>query len=434
MKWNLFAFAVLAVAFASAGAAAQEAVELQPASETSRFIFSTLLLVASGAATFLLLAGFAAREAGLVQAKNSGAAGVKILVLASVSALASWLIGYNLAFSVEPGGFIGNFSIFAPDDSDLSAQGRAAAARFLFMTSATAIAAAAFSGALAERLKFWPLAIFAAAYAAVIFPIVAGWDWGGGYLEARWRFADFAGATLVHSSAGWAALAGAVIIGPRLARYHDGEPVSWPAASPALTAIGGILAWLGWFGLVAGAHLALASAQDAVALARIIANAHLAAAAGVVVAAALTSIIYKKVEIPIVVNGAIGAMVAISGGPIEPALWQAVVIGAFSGVIVTVTGPLLDRFRIDDVVGAVPTHLLCGIWGTMIIPWTNASASYLGQAAGVVIVGAFSLSMSILMWTFLRYTIGVRASPSREAGGLDALELGLEAAPRFPKF
>lgn len=434
MKPKLFAFLTASLALLAAGAAAQDAAEIQPASETSRFIFSTLLSLASAAATLLLLAGLAAREAGLVQAKNAGAAGVKILVLGSVCALASWLVGYNLAFSVEPGGFLGDFSVWTPDDSDPAELGRAAASRWLFMASAGAVAAASISGALAERLKFWPLAIFAAGFAAIIFPVAAGWDWGGGYLEARWRFSDFAGATLVHSSAGWAALAGAVIIGPRMARYHGGEPAPWTASSPALAALGGLFIWLGWFGLVGGAQLALSSALDAVALTRALVNSQLAASAGVVVAAALTSIIYQKVELPIVVNGAIGGLVAISGGPIEPALWQAVVIGAFSGVIVTVTGPLLDRFRIDDVVGAVPAHLLCGVWGTMIVPWTNESADYLGQSAGVVIVGAFSLSMSILFWTFLRYTVGVRATPSREAGGLDAAELGLESAPRFPRF
>lgn len=433
MNFRIPATCAAALALLAAGASAQEPADLQPASETSRFIFSTLLLLVSGAATLLLLAGLAAREAGIVQAKNAGAAGVKSLVLGSVCALASWLVGYHLAFSVEPGGFLGGFAIWTPDDEDPGGLGRASAARWLFMTSAAAVAAASISGALAERLKFWPLAIFAAGFAAVIFPVAAGWDWGGGYLEARWRFSDFAGATLVHSAAGWAALAGAVIVGPRLARYHDGEPAPWPAASPALAAIGGLFIWLGWFGLVAGAQLALTSAQDAVALARLFVNSHLAAAAGVVAAAALTSLIYKKVELPIVVNGAIGGLVAISAGPVEPALWQAAVVGAFSGVIVTVTGPLLDRFRIDDVVGAVPAHLVCGVWGTMIVPWANESATYLGQAAGAVIVGAFALSMSILFWTFLRYTVGVRATPSREAGGLDAAELGLESAPRFPR-
>jgi Amt family ammonium transporter len=426
----------LALAVALLGAAlpalAQDPVELQPATETSRFVISTLVLLAASAAGVLAVAGLAAREAGFVQAKNAGAAGLKAIAIASVCALVAWAVGYGLIYSVEPGGFLGDFRIWTPDDVDPSIRGRGSAAHWLFMVSACAISAIIYAGALAERIRLWPLILFTGAFAALVFPVAAGWSWGGGYLAAAWRFSDFAGATLIHSVGGWAALAGAVIVGPRLARYGETGPLPWPPGNPAMAALGALLVWIGAVGFSFGAHGAVNSANDAIALARIGANSTISAAAGVVVAAFLTTVIYRKIELPIVVNGAIGGLAAIAAGPVAPELWQAIVIGAFSGAIVTVTGPLLDRFHIDDPVGAIPAHLLCGVWGSLIVPWCDEKATYLGQVAGIVIVGAYALTMSILIWTLLRYTIGARAAAELELSGADAAELGLEAAPRFP--
>jgi Amt family ammonium transporter len=231
----------------------------------------------------------------------------------------------------------------------------------------------------------------------------------------------------VHVCGGWAALAGAVIVGPRLARYEGDEPRDLPAANAGLVAMGGALAWIALMGLGASALGSLARAEDGVAIATILINSHLAAAGGVVVAIILTEIIYKRADLVILVNAGIAALIAISAGPISPTTWQAVIIGAFSGAIVTVTRPLLDRLRIDDAVGALPTHLLCGIWGVLIVPWSNEEATYLGQLAGIVIVSAFSLTMSILLWTVLRYTVGVRVAADREIAGLD---MRAAAAPK----
>lgn len=420
------ALAIIALVLLGAGpAGAQEPVELQPATESSRFIFSTLLTLAAGAGAMLLLAGFAAREAGVVRPKNAGAGALKAVALVAVSSLAAWLVGYNLVFSVEPGGFLGDFSVFAPNGKD--ADPSSDSARFLYVALAGATGMAVVAGAVAERIRFWPFLVFAAAYAALIFPITASWVWGEGYLAAAWKFSDFAGANLIHACGGWAALAGAVIVGPRLARYDGGEPREQRPGNPGLLAVGGLLVWLGLFALLAGGQEGMTTAADSMALSRVIVNAQLAAAAGVLAAIVLTEIIYKRADLNILLNGAIGGLVAISAGPLEPALWQAAIIGAFSGAIVTVTGPLLDRFRVDDAVGVLPAHLLCGIWGALIVPWSNESTTYLGQAAGVVIVAAFSLTMSILLWTLLRYTAGVRVSPERELAGLD---LKGEASPR----
>ncbi|NWG71618.1 MAG: ammonium transporter [Parvularculaceae bacterium] len=416
---------ILLLGLFASPAVAQEATELQPATETSRFIFTSLLALAAGAGLILLLAGFAAREAGVVRAKNAGASAVKAVALVAVSSLAAWLVGYNLIFSVEAGGFLGDFSVWAPNEEGASAISDAA--RFLYVALGGAAGAAILAGAVAERIRFWPFLVFTAAYASLVFPIAASWTWGGGYLAAAWKFVDFGGASLVHACGGWAALAGAVIVGPRLARYDGEEPRVQPPSNPGLAAVGGLLIWLGLFAFMAGALPSLSAAADAMALARIFVNAQLAAAAGVVAAIALTEIIYKRPDLNTLINGAIGGLVAISAGPAEPALWQAAIIGAFSGAIVTVTRPLFDRFRIDDAAGVLPAHLLCGIWGALIVPWSNENATYLGQAAGVVVTAAFSLTMSILIWTLLRYTVGLRVSPERELAGLD---LRGEAAPK----
>jgi Amt family ammonium transporter len=415
MKRFTLAVAVLAVSFGAA--LAQEPAEMQPATETAQLLFNTLLSLAAGAAAMLLLGGLCAREAGLVRAKNAGATGVKALALIAVCSLASWLVGFNLATTVEPGGFLGDFARWGGAGKDPTPPDEAA--RFVHLALAGATGMAIVSGATAERLRFWPFLLFAAAYAGLIFPIAASWKWGEGYLETNWKFVDFAGATLIHACGGWAALAGAVMAGPRLARYDGGEPREQQPHNPGLAAFGGILAWLGLFALVLTAQTSYATADDAATAARIALNALLAGAAGVFAAIVLTEIIYKRAELSILINGAVGGLAALSAGPAEPALWQAAIIGAFSGVIVTVTGPLLDRFRIDDAAGVIPAHLLCGVWGTLIVPWTNENATYLGQLAGVTIVGAFSLSMSILLWTLLRYTLGVRVGAERELAGLD---------------
>lgn len=419
---RLAAAAMLALTFVQA-AQAQDAAEMQPASEASRYLFSTLLMLASGAASMLLIAGLLAREAGLVQARSAGSSALRTIAVLALSALLMWLLGFNLIFRIEPGGFLGTLAIWSPDDSDPATAGLAAASRWFFVATGAAIAATIIAGALAERVRLWSFLIFAAAFMSAIFPVVASWDWGKGYLEEVWRFADFSGATIVHSCGGWAALAGAVIVGPRLNRYlSEGAPRSLPS-NPVLVAMGGLLIWVGWFGFCGGALGSLGAVADAVALSRVVVNSTLAAAAGSLAAIALNSIIYKKVELQTAVNGAVGGLVAISAGPIDPALWQGVVIGAFSGVIVTLTGPLLDRFRIDDAAGVVPAHLVCGLWGTLIVPWANEEASYMGQLAGVVIIGAYALTMSILFWTVLRYTIGVRLPPERERSGVDLEEL-----------
>ena len=253
-------------------------------------------------------------------------------------------------------------------------------------------------------------------------------------MDANFAFSDFAGSTLVHSTGGWAALAGAIVIGARTGRFNaDGSVTSFPGSSIPLATLGAFILWLGWFGFNGGSQLALGSALDSVAISNIFINTNLAAAAGVMFAMITSQLLYGKVDIVVALNGAIGGLVAITAEPLAPSIGAAVFIGAVGGILVAVTTPLLLKMKIDDVVGAIPAHLVCGIWGTMIVPLTNSDASYFGQFVGVISVAIFAFAASYITWTVLKYTIGLRVTVDDELAGMDVTEFGLEAYPEFNK-
>jgi Amt family ammonium transporter len=421
-------FAVPIVILATPPALAQEAT---PASETSVFLFNTLFLLFCGVLVMFMSAGFCMLQSGMVRAKNAAAICLKNIAAYSLAGIMVWLVGYHLIYGVEAGGFLGKFALWAPHDIDPVGEGVASSSSFFFQMVFVATAASIVSGALAERVKIGAFLIFTMALTGLIYPIAASWDWGKGYLDTEWKFFDFAGSTIVHSTGGWAALAGALIIGARRGKFQGGHVTPMPGSNLPLAALGVFILWLGWFGFNAGSQLAFGAIGDAIAVATIVVNTNMAAAGGVLAAIIMTAMIYKRVDLTIVLNGAIGGLVSITADPLSPAIWQAVLIGAFGGVIVTVGVPLLDRLKIDDVVGAIPAHLFCGIWGTLVVPWSNAEASLLGQVVGVLMVGAFVFGMSALVWVTLKYSIGVRVSAEREQLGLDKAELGLEAYPHF---
>jgi Amt family ammonium transporter len=254
-----------------------------------------------------------------------------------------------------------------------------------------------------------------------------------GWLNAK-GFVDFAGSTTVHAAGGWAALVGALILGPRLGRYNkDGRVRPMPGSSMPLATLGTFILWFGWFGFNGASQLALGSGADAVAISNIFVNTNMAAAGGVMAAIVTTKILYKKVDLSMVLNGALAGLVSITAGPDTPLPLVAVVIGAVGGVLVVLSVPILDKFKIDDVVGAIPVHLVCGIWGTMAVPFTNSDASFATQALAVVSVGAFMTISSTVVWFALKFITGIRLSDEEEEMGADLAELGLEAYPEFGK-
>jgi Amt family ammonium transporter len=404
------------------------------AGETA-YIFNSLSFLVHGFLVLWMAAGFACLEAGLVRTKSVTTILLKNITLFSIAGIAFYLIGYNLMYDGVDGGFFGSISVWQADDSaalagDLSA-GYAASSDWFFQMVFVATAASIVSGALAERIKLWPFFAFVFFLTAIIYPIQGAWHWGGGWL-AEAGFADFAGSTLVHSVGGWAALTGAIILGPRRGKYDQkGKPQRIPASSLPLATLGTFILWLGWLGFNGGSQLAMGSASDVITISNIYVNTTMASAAGVVTAVLLTQLFSRRVNLTMVLNGALGALVSVTAGPDSPTVGEAMLIGAIGAALVTVTTPLLDRWKIDDVVGAIPVHLVAGVWGTMAVPLTNPDASFVTQVIGVAVIGLFVATASALAWLALRYTVGLRMSQAEEALGIDKVELGTLAYPEF---
>ena len=395
-------------------------------------IFNTLLFLVGGFLVMWMAAGFAMLEMGLVRKKNVSMQGLKNIALYSVAGIMFWFTGYNLMYTGVDGGFMGSFGPydFPGVGADAHEAGYSVASDWFFQMVFCATTASIVSGTLAERIKFWPFIIFTAILTGILYPITGSWQWGAGWLSEL-GFADFAGSTLVHSVGGWAALAGALILGARKGRFGpSGEVVPMPGSSIPLATLGMFILWLGWFGFNGASQLALGTIADAGDVSRIFVNTNLAAAAGAVTTIILLQVIYKKIDVTMVINGALAGLVSITAEPLAPSVPVALFIGAIGGVIVVFAVPLLDKLKIDDVVGAIPVHLLAGIWGTFITP-LSGSGNFGVQIVGIVAIGAFTMIVSAVVWMILKATMGIRTSEEDEALGLDKAEVGVEAYPEF---
>ena len=343
-----------------------------------------------------------------------------------------YLVGYGFMYN-EVNGFIGQPTLWNPEAEVSSADGYSKMSDWFFQMVFCATAMSIVSGTIAERIKLAPFFIFAVILTGIIYPIQGSWVWGGGFLDEM-GFSDFAGSTLVHSVGGWAALMGALIIGPRLGKYSSsGSVIAIPGSNLPLATIGTFILWFGWFGFNGGSQLALGSAADAAAMANVYVNTNMAACGGLVAAMTLASILYGKVDLTLALNGALAGLVSITAGPDVPYPWQAILIGAIGGILCTLAIPLLDKLKIDDVVGAISVHLVAGIWGTLVvgIPGLNGSGDFMTQLYGVVSIGLFVSIVSAVVWFILKTTVGLRPSEEEEMMGLDVSELGMEAYPEF---
>ncbi len=436
----IFALGFAGPAMGSAAALAQDAgsaavgaaIGVDP---ESAFILDTLLFLMTGFLVMFMAAGFAMLEAGMVRKKSVGTQCLKNIALFSIAGILYYLVGYNLMYEGVDGGFMGTLAIWTPDDSAATAgdfaTGHAASADWFFQMVFVATAASIVSGTVAERVRLWPFLAFTVVLTGFMYPLTGSWLWGGGWLS-QMGFADFAGSTLVHSVGGWAALAGALLLGARRGKYgRDGSIAPMPASSLPLATLGTFILWLGWFGFNGGSQLAMRSGADAIAIARIFVNTNMAAAGGVVAAMIVSQLTYGKIDLTLVLNGAIGGLVSITAEPLAPSPGTAMMIGAIGGILVVLTVPLLDRLEIDDVVGAIPAHLVCGIWGTLIVPFSNGNAGYGTQLLGILAVGAFTLAVSLALWSVLKRAVGIRIHEEDEERGIDQAELGMEAYPEF---
>jgi Amt family ammonium transporter len=426
---------VLAGLALAAPAAAQDAPAGVP--PETQYIFNSLSFLMHGFLVMWMAAGFAMLEAGLVRKRSVGTQLLKNVALFALAGIMYYLVGYNLMYSGVDGGWFGSFAVWGPSDSSdyatLVADGGAysSASDWFFQMVFVATAASIVSGALAERIRVWPFLLFTAVLTGLFYPITGAWQWGGGWLSEL-GFSDFAGSTLVHSVGGWAALAGALLLGARKGKFGaDGTMTPMLGSSLPLATIGTFILWLGWFGFNGGSQLAMGSGADIDAIAKIYVNTNLAAGGGLLAAIILCEILYKKIDLTFALNGAIAGLVSITAEPLAPTPGLAILIGAVGGVIVVFGVPLLDRLKIDDVVGAIPAHLFCGIWGTLAVPISNGDTSFATQAIGIAAIGVFTFLASLIVWAVIKATVGLRITEEDEEAGIDQVELGMEAYPEF---
>jgi Amt family ammonium transporter len=439
---KLLPIAAAAVALPSLGLAQEAEVPAAVPTDVVWILNSVLFLV-GGFLVFFMAAGFAMLEAGLVRSKNVTMQLTKNVALFSLASIFYYLIGYNLMYPLGDWAIDGVFSALFPAIGVLEAVGvdaagvddyayASTASDFFFQLMFCAATASIVSGTLAERIKLWPFLIFTIILTSIIYPLQASWKWGGGFLDEA-GFLDFAGSTVVHSVGGWAALVGALILGPRIGKYKDGKTIPMPGSNLTLATLGTFILWLGWFGFNGGSQLAMGSIGDVADVSRIFANTNTAAAGGAIVALILTQVLYKKPDLTMILNGALAGLVSITAEPLTPSLGAATIIGGIGGALVVFSVPLLDKLKIDDVVGAIPVHLVCGIWGTIAVVFTNGDASLGTQLYSIMVVGIFVSVSSAIVWFILKAVMGIRVSEEEEINGLDMAELGMEAYPEFSK-
>ena len=427
------------IALPSLGLAEEGPVAGVNASTDTIFILNSLLFLVGGFLVFWMAAGFAMLEAGLVRSKNVTMQLTKNIALFSLAAIFYYLVGYNLMYPGDGwtvSGILGAFGLAGLEPVGVGATDADAydyastGSDFFFQLMFCATTASIVSGTMAERIKLWPFLIFTIILTALIYPIQASWKWGGGFLDDA-GFLDFAGSTVVHSVGGWAALTGALILGPRIGKYKNGKTIPIPGSNLTLATLGTFILWLGWFGFNGGSQLAMGTVGDVADVSRIFANTNTAAAGGAIATLILTQLLYKKPDLTMTLNGALAGLVSITAEPLTPSLGAATLIGMVGGVIVVFAVPFLDKLKIDDVVGAIPVHLLAGIWGTIAVVFTNADASLGTQLYSIVVVGIFTVVVSAVVWFVLKATLGLRVDEETEINGLDMAELGMEAYPEF---
>ena len=423
-KYLGYFFAGTAVYFGFAGLGYAETT----VSAETQYIFNTLLFLMSCFLVMWMAAGFAMLESGLVTSKSVSAICAKNIGLYSIAGLMFWLVGYNLAYGIPEGGYIGSFTPWS--DGSAVDTGYSDGSDWFFQMVFCATTMSIVSGTLAERIKIWPVFLFAAILTGIIYPIEMGWQWGGGWLSAA-GFSDFAGSTLVHAAGGAAALAGAIVLGARTGRFGTSGGIKsmtpFAASSIPLATLGVFILWLGWFGFNGGSQLAAGTFDDVTSVATIYINTNLAAGGGVMTAAVISRLLGGKTDVVMMLNGAIAGLVAITAEPLTPSPLAAIFIGAIGGLVMYFSTKLLFKLKIDDVVGAIPAHLVAGVWGTLAVPLTNGDVSFGAQFLGTISIVVFVFVVSLIVFQIMKATIGLRISKEAERLGTDKAEVGVVA-------
>ena len=397
-------------------------------SAESQYIFNSLAFYIGGVLVAFMAAGFCMLESGLVTNKSVSTIAAKNIGKFAICSIIFFLFGYQMAYGIPEGGYIGSFSMWS-EGSKIDT-GYSDSSDWFFQTMFVCATVSIVSGAVAERIKIWPFFVFAVIMSGFIYPISMGWQWGGGWLSSA-GFSDFAGSTLVHACGGAAALAGVIVLGARSGRFSGSGAkrvmVPFAASSIPLTTLGTFLLWFGWFGFNGMSQLAMGTFDDVTAISKIAVNTHLAGAAGTFAGAAVSRLIGGKTDVIMMLNGALAGLVAITAEPLTPSPVAALVIGATGAVIMYFGTKMLENFGLDDVVGAIPVHMFAGIFGTLIVPFTNGDTSFGTQFVGTLSVVAFSFVLSYGVFLALKSTIGLRISKEAEKLGTDKAEIGVVA-------
>ncbi|MCK0714973.1 ammonium transporter [Chromohalobacter sarecensis] len=409
----------------------EDITQLSYALDTFYFLICAVLVM-------WMAAGFAMLEAGLVRAKNTAEILTKNVALFAISCTMYLLFSYHLMYSSGAGGFLPSLGFLLGGENtvdqvmgsngDIYYSNRA---DFFFQVVFVATAMSIVSGAVAERMKLWAFLAFAVVMTAIIYPTSGYWTWGGGWL-AELGYSDYAGSGIVHMAGAAAALAGVLVLGPRKGKYgKNGSIYAIPGSNLPLATLGTFILWMGWFGFNGGSELMVSNIDSANNMAQVLVNTNAAAAGGVIAALILAKIWFRKADLTMALNGAIAGLVAITADPLSPTGLGAMLIGAVGGLLVVASIVVLDKLKIDDPVGAISAHGVAGLWGVLVVPLTNASASFGAQIIGALAIFLWCFIASLIVWLIIKAVMGVRVSEEEEYEGVDLAECGLEAYPEF---
>ncbi len=395
-----------------------------------RYALDTFFFLISGALVMWMAAGFAMLEAGLVRSKNTTEILTKNFVLYAIACTMYLLIGYNIMYvDNAEGGLLPSIGTL------IGTQGEGAdhslESDFFFQVVFVATAMSVVSGAVAERMKLWAFLIFATVLTGVIYPVQGYWSWGGGFLSEA-GFSDFAGSGIVHMAGAAAALAGVLLLGTRKGKYgKNGEVHPIPGSNMPLATLGTFILWFGWFGFNGGSQLMVSDFENATAVGQIFLNTNAAAAAGAIAALLVCKTVWGKADLTMILNGALAGLVAITADPLSPSPVAAVIIGVVAGVLVVFSILALDKIKVDDPVGAISVHGVCGLFGLMVVPLSNAEANFTAQLLGAAVIFGWVFTTSLALWGLLKATVGIRVSEDEEMEGMDMHDCGIGAYPEF---
>lgn len=395
-----------------------------------KFSLDTFYFLISGILVMWMAAGFAMLEAGLVRSKNTAEILTKNVALYSIACTMFLLVGYNIMYVDNPeGGFLPSLGALIgiqADDADHSLE-----SDFFFQVVFVATAMSIVSGAVAERMKLWAFLVFTVVLTGFIYPMEGYWTWGGGFLSEM-GFVDFAGSAIVHGAGAAAALAGVILLGARKGKFgKKGEIYPIPGSNLPLATLGTFILWMGWFGFNGGSQLLLSDKENATAVGQILLNTNAAAAMGAISSLFVCKILWGKADLTMVLNGVLGGLVVITADPLSPSPLMACLLGLLGGALVVFSIVALDKVKIDDPVGAISVHGVCGSLGIMLVPASNADASFVTQLIGLLCILGFVFVTSFIVWSILKQTMGIRVTEEEELNGMDQHDCGVEAYPEF---